>query len=119
MKAWAIRCDRCDDGRSAVVFAETAAQAKAKAIKSETFHACEYTGLRATRAHRWDGRQTNLPTIRELVETAGWGTFCSDCDDFIDGIEDIAWISDNAARCTICAAIRAERRIKETAAGIA
>lgn len=87
MKAWRVSDG---DNHMCVVFADTAGQAKNKAMGH--LDACEYTEMVAKRFRELDGREATPPTNKELVLRHGWQLSCTACERMIgDWADKAVW----------------------------
>ena len=83
----------------------------------------EFVDLCATRFPIMDGRESNPPTLKELVEHHGWSTRCFECDrpvtaegadsdyymdDEGDGHDPVVWTGD-IVRCQVCVSDSAQQ----------
>lgn len=82
MKAWLVQSEEDGECYGTIVFAETASKAKSEVANTDVVGCVGYIGLRAVRAAKFDGRQDDPPTMREMVERHGWQAMCAGCGVF-------------------------------------
>lgn len=102
MKAWKISSDDHEEGVCEIVFADT--RAKAKSIGKHSDHFCDidYHRIDAHRAPAFDGRESNPPTLRELVMEHGWEVVCENCGFRAGEDNRPVWSGDRIIECDEC-----------------
>jgi hypothetical protein len=113
MKAWIVKAANPIEGASYVRFADTIGKAKYAALEALREHGevDEYSEVSARRFPAMDGRESNPPTMKELIDDHGWRTQCPICERPIDAdgadrhyfeeddgpeFEDVVWRHDTA-----------------------
>jgi hypothetical protein len=100
MKAWIVTDEGSGEGFSTVVFAVSANDARSKAAGTDEMNCSQYMEVSARRAPEFDGRESDPPTTRELVEKHGWYQTCDGCGCMV--CEDSArrWSEDGTRLCS-------------------
>lgn len=96
MKAWHLQSDDDYEGHSMIVFADDRNDAKRQGAGRDELGNPEYLSVRATRCPKFDGRENNPPTLRELVMDHGWYTVCCRCEARLTSDDGITWDGDGA-----------------------
>lgn len=103
MKCWLIELIHSFESQG-LVFADTRNKARSQFRSVDGLHDADYVDVLATRYPACDGRESNPPTWRELVEDHGWHLECRDCG-FDTKADRVGRWEGDACVCDQCAAI--------------